>query len=160
MGCVTVLADDDAGSWRGVFGSESVSLQALGPAANLDGARLNAVARQTGCDAVHPRLRFSERTRGIRRSLRVGGSGLDWPDARATRPFGDKAEARALAARGGVPLAPGSAHAVSLEARVFFAAQNGAGVMIKAIGGGGGCGIRAVRPASDVEEAYRHSRQC
>ena len=45
------------------------------------------------------------------------------------------------------------------EARVFFAAQNGAGVMIKAIGGGG-CGIRAVRRASDVEEAYRHSRQC
>jgi biotin carboxylase len=60
-----------------------------------------------------------------------------------------------------LPLAPRSAHAVSLEeARVFFAAQNGAGVMIKAIGGGGGCGIRAVRRASDVEEAYRHSRQC
>ena len=54
MGCVTVLADDDAGSWRGVFGSESVSLQALGPAAYLDGARLNAVAGQTGCDAIHP----------------------------------------------------------------------------------------------------------
>jgi biotin carboxylase len=60
-----------------------------------------------------------------------------------------------------VPLAPGSAHAVSLEqARVFFAAQSGAGVMIKATGGGGGRGIRAVRRASDVEEAYRHSRQC
>jgi acetyl/propionyl-CoA carboxylase alpha subunit len=45
---------------------------------------------------------------------------------------------------------------VSLEqARVFFAAQSGAGVMIKATGGGGGRGIRAVRRASDVEEAYR-----
>jgi len=33
IGCVTVFADDDAGSWRGVFGRESVSLQALGPAA-------------------------------------------------------------------------------------------------------------------------------
>jgi acetyl/propionyl-CoA carboxylase alpha subunit len=59
-----------------------------------------------------------------------------------------------------VPLAPGVAHAVSLEgARVFFAAQNGAGVMIKAIGGGL-VRHRAVRRASDVEEAYRHSRQC
>ena len=51
--CMTVF-DDDAGSWRGVFGSESVSLQALGPAAYLDGARLTAVAGQTGCDAIHP----------------------------------------------------------------------------------------------------------
>jgi len=33
IGCVTVFADDEAGSWRGVFGRESVSLQALGPAA-------------------------------------------------------------------------------------------------------------------------------
>ena len=53
IGCVTVFADDDAGSRRGVFGSGSVPLQGLGPAAYLDGARLNAVARQTGCDAIH-----------------------------------------------------------------------------------------------------------
>jgi acetyl/propionyl-CoA carboxylase alpha subunit len=53
FGCVTVFADDDAGSWCGVFGRESASLQALGPAAHLDGARLNAVARQTGRDAIH-----------------------------------------------------------------------------------------------------------
>src|SRR5271167_3956070 len=49
--CSVTVFEDDAGSWRGVFGSESVSLQALGPAAYLDGARLNAVAGQTGCDA-------------------------------------------------------------------------------------------------------------
>src|SRR5208283_3212348 len=62
IGCVTVFADDDAGSWRGIFGSESASLQAVGPAAYLDGARLIAVARQTGCDAVHPGYGFlSER---------------------------------------------------------------------------------------------------
>jgi acetyl/propionyl-CoA carboxylase alpha subunit len=54
IGCVTVFADDDAGSWRGVFGRESASLQALGPAAYLYGATLNAVARQTGRDAIHP----------------------------------------------------------------------------------------------------------
>jgi acetyl/propionyl-CoA carboxylase alpha subunit len=46
IGSVTVFADDDAGSWRGVFGRESASLQAHRPAAYLDGARLNAVARQ------------------------------------------------------------------------------------------------------------------
>jgi len=85
---------------------------------------------------------------------------LDWPDARATRPFrrqGQGEGARRALRRAARARGP---HAVSLEeARVFFAAQNGAGVMIKAIGGGG-CGIRAVRRASDVEEAYRHSRQC
>ena len=87
-------------------------------------------------------------------------AGLAWIGPTPEQPalFGDKA--RALAARCGVPLAPGGAHAASLEeAGVFFAAQNGPGVMIKAIGGGG-CGIQAARRASDVEEAYRHSRQC
>ena len=45
VGCVTVFADDDAGSSRGVFGRESASMQMLGPAAYLDGARLNDVSR-------------------------------------------------------------------------------------------------------------------
>ncbi len=156
IGCVTVFADDDAGSWRGVFGSESVSLQALGPAAYLDGARLIAAARQTGCDAIHPGYGFLSERADFAEACE--SAGLVWigPTPAQLALFGDKAEARALAARCGVPLAPGSARAVSIEeASAFFAAQNGAGVMIKAIGGGGGRGFRAVRRACDVEEAYR-----
>jgi pyruvate carboxylase len=106
IGCVTVFADDDAGSWCGVFGRESASLQALGPAAYLDGGEAQRRRRANRMRRHPPRLRFSERTRVIRRSLRVGGSGSVGPTPEQLALFGDKAKARALAARCGVPLAP------------------------------------------------------
>lgn len=75
--------------------------------------------------------------------------------------FGDKARARAAGwpPECGVPVMPGSAGAVTLaEAQAFFAAQTAdaaqAGVMVKAIGGGGGRGMRAVLRAEDLAEAH------
>lgn len=69
--------------------------------------------------------------------------------------FGDKAQARGLALRHGVPLMPGIDRAVTLEeALSFFHSQGGAGVMVKAIGGGGGRGMRAVRRAEDLPAAF------
>jgi hypothetical protein len=159
IGCVTVFADDDAGSSRGVFGRESATLRTLGPAAYLDGARLNTVARYR-MRRHPPRLRFSERTGRIRRSLRVGGSGSDWPDARATRSF--RRQGQGEGARRAVrrPLAARGAHAVSLkEARGLLRRSQRRGRDDQG-DRRRGCGIRAVRRESDVEEAYRHSRQC
>jgi acetyl/propionyl-CoA carboxylase alpha subunit len=156
IGCVTVFADDDAGAWRGVFGSAAVSLGARGPAAYLDGARLIAIARETGCDAIHPGYGFLSERADFASACEA--EGLTWigPTPEQLALFGDKARARALAARCEIPLAQGSAHAVSLEeAQAFFAAQNGRAMMIKAIGGGGGRGIRVVRRADEIAEAYR-----
>jgi acetyl-CoA carboxylase carboxyltransferase component/biotin carboxylase len=89
---------------------------------------------------------------------RCEAEGLVWigPTPEQLALFGDKAEARALAARCKIPLAPGSARAVGIEdARAFFAAGNGRAMMIKAIGGGGGRGIRIVRRTDEIHEAYR-----
>jgi acetyl/propionyl-CoA carboxylase alpha subunit len=151
MGCVGVhAADDDA-----AFAGESVALPARGPTAYLDGAAFVAVARETGCDAVHPGYGFLSERADFAEACEAAG--LIWigPTPEQLALFGDKARARALAAQCGVPLAPGSLHAVSLEeARAFFAAQNGRGMMIKAIGGGGGRGIRAVRRTGEIEEAW------
>ena len=61
-----------------------------------------------------PRLRFSERTRGIRQSLRVAGLVWIGPTPEQFALFGDKAKARALAARCGVPLAPRGALGVNI----------------------------------------------
>jgi hypothetical protein len=107
-----------------------------------------------------PRLRFSQRTRGIRRSLRVGGSGLDWPDARATRSFRRQGQGEGARRALRRPLAPGGAHAVSLkEAKGLLRRSQRRGRDDQG-DRRRGCGIRAVRRASDVEAAYRHSRQC
>ena len=70
--------------------------------------------------------------------------------------FGDKLAARALAERCGVPVMPGTSRATSLdEARKFFASLGGgAAMMIKAVAGGGGRGMRVVHRAEEIEEAF------
>jgi acetyl/propionyl-CoA carboxylase alpha subunit len=155
---VAVHADDDAQAPHVQAADAAVALGATGPAAYLDGARLLAIARQQGADAIHPGYGFlSERADFAR--LRGGRRALHRPHARAAGLFGDKAQARALAQRLGVPLLPGSAGAVTLdEAQAFLAAQGGAGVMLKAVGGGGGRGMRAVRTAGELAAAYERCR--
>ena len=156
IACVTVFAQDDAGAWRGAFESPAISLTARGPAAYLDGAKLIAIARETGCDAIHPGYGFLSERADFAGDCEAAGLVWIGPTPGQLALFGDKAEARALAARCGVPLAPGSARAVSLEeAKAFFAEGHGRAMMIKAIGGGGGRGIRVVRRVEDLEPAYQ-----
>jgi long-chain acyl-CoA synthetase len=99
-----------------------------------------------------PGLWLSQRERGL--CARLCGSGLRFigPTPEQLALLGDKARARALAQQCGVPLMPGSTEAVTLEqAQQFFARQQAdgaSGIMIKAIGGGGGRGMRAVTEAA------------
>jgi acetyl-CoA carboxylase carboxyltransferase component/biotin carboxylase/biotin carboxyl carrier protein len=71
--------------------------------------------------------------------------------------FGDKARARALAQRCGVPVLPGSDGPASLAQALDFQRAHGA-VMIKAVAGGGGRGMRAVLRAEDLEAAWARCR--
>ena len=73
--------------------------------------------------------------------------------------FGDKTRARALAERSGVPVLLGTNRPTSLEeARQFFNSLNGAPMMIKALAGGGGRGMRVVSRADELEPAFERSR--
>jgi acetyl/propionyl-CoA carboxylase alpha subunit len=153
--CVAVTAADEPHAPHTRAASEAVVLDAPGPAAWLDIAGLVAIARATGCDAVHPGYGFLSERADFASACEAAGLAFVGPGVEQLLLFGDKARARALAAKCGVPLLPGSAQAVSLEeARAFFEEQRGAGVMIKAIGGGGGRGLRAVLDAKDLPAAY------
>ena len=152
---VAIYAQDDAQAAHVRAATQAVALTASGPSAYLDVARLIEIARQTGCDAVHPGYGFLSERADFAQAC--SAAGLTWigPDPQHLALFGDKAAARALALRCGVALMPGTQEAVSLQqAQDFFAAQQGAGIMIKAIGGGGGRGMRAVLDASSLPEAY------
>jgi len=156
---VAVYAQDDAQALHVRRADEAVALNARGPSAYLDMACIIAIARQTGCDAVHPGYGFLSERADFAQACGDAGITFIGPTVEQLALFGDKARARALAQQCGVPLMPGSPGAVSLEqAQAFFAAQNAgtvpAGVMIKAIGGGGGRGMRAVLDAKDLPEAY------
>lgn len=155
---VAVYAADDAQALHVQLANSAVALEASGPAAYLDGQRLIAIAQQNGCDAVHPGYGFLSENADFAQACE--DAGLRWigPTPQQLRLLGDKAQARALAIACGVPVMPGSQAAVTLEqAHAFFAeqvAQGAAGIMLKAIGGGGGRGMRAVYDAQALEAAY------
>jgi acetyl/propionyl-CoA carboxylase alpha subunit len=156
LATVAVHAQDDAASPHVRHAGKAVALGASGPGAYLDVDRLVAIAREQGCDAVHPGYGFLSERADFAQACAAAGVSFVGPTPDQLALFGDKARARGLARECDVPLLPGSPGAVTLpEAQAFFAAQPaGAGVMIKAIGGGGGRGMRAVFEAADLPEAF------
>lgn len=156
---VAVYANDDAASPHVHAASAAVALGATGPAAYLDGARLIAIAQAQGCDAVHPGYGFLSERADFARACAEAGLRFIGPTPAQLALFGDKAQARALAQQQSVPLMPGTQAAVTLqEAQAFFAQHAHAGIVIKAIGGGGGRGMRAVASADDLPAAYARCR--
>ena len=71
--------------------------------------------------------------------------------------MGDKAAARALAERSAVPVVPGSDGAVAPENAVAAAEHIGYPVMIKAVGGGGGTGIRVARDQAELDRGAKEA---
>ncbi|RMX05809.1 carbamoyl-phosphate synthase large subunit [Corticibacter populi] len=154
---VVVYAGDDAQALHVRLADTAVALDASGPQAYLDGAALLAVAQAQDCDAIHPGYGFLSERADFAQACADAGVAFIGPTPAQLALFGDKAAARALAERCGVPVMPGSCGAVTLaEAQAFLAAQaeDGAGVMVKAIGGGGGRGMRAVLRAEELPEAF------
>jgi len=156
---VAVYAQDDAQAPHVRAADAAVALGATGPAAYLDGANLIAIARAQGCDAVHPGYGFLSERADFARACAEAGLRFIGPTPEQLALFGHKARARAMALRCGVPLMPGTQAAVTLEeALQFWQAQGGAGIVIKAIGGGGGRGMRAVQSADELPAAYARCR--
>ncbi|NYT23111.1 carbamoyl-phosphate synthase large subunit [Alcaligenaceae bacterium] len=153
---VAVYADEDARGLHPRHADEAVALGGAGVRAYLDMNRLLEIAHGRGCDAVHPGYGFlSENAEFARRCIDAGLTFIG-PAPDTLSLFGDKAAARALAQREGVALARGSNTAVSLErAQAFMAAlQPGTPVVIKALAGGGGRGMRIARTEQELAPAY------
>jgi len=157
---VAVFAQDDAASLHVRRSDAACALVGRGAAAYLDGAQLVRAALESGCDAVHPGYGFlSEDAAFVRRCERNGLTFVG-PTAETLESFGDKGRARELAREQSVPLPAGTFGATSLaQAQAFFAELGPrAAMMIKALHGGGGRGMRAVHGPAEVEDAYARCR--
>jgi acetyl/propionyl-CoA carboxylase alpha subunit/acetyl-CoA carboxylase carboxyltransferase component len=153
---VAVFSEDDAQSLHLKAADELFALRGVGAAAYLAGAQICAAAREMGCDAVHPGYGFLSENAGF--ATRCAETDLVFvgPAPETLALFGDKTKARTLATRCGVPVLEGSAGPVTLaEAEAFLAGLGeGGGVMLKAVAGGGGRGMRPVARIEDMAEAY------
>ncbi|MCH8562697.1 ATP-grasp domain-containing protein [Nesterenkonia sp. YGD6] len=151
-----VYADQDADSLHVQLADEAVALHGTTPAQTyLDQQKLLDAAREVDADAIHPGYGFLSENADFARA--VIAAGLTWigPKPETIESLGNKVTARALAVKVGAPLVPGTDGPVAGgdEIREFVAAH-GLPVAIKAAHGGGGRGMRIVREASEIDEAF------
>jgi len=126
----------------------------------LDGAKILAVAREHGCDCIHPGYGFLSENAEFARACAQAGVVFIGPPPSAIDRMGSKSEARRLMAAAGVPVLPGydddDQSAAALQAA---AAKLGFPLLIKPTAGGGGKGMRIVRAATDFAEALAGARR-
>jgi len=152
---VAIHAEDDARSLHVRKGDRAVALTGKGVRAYLDIDAIIKVAVDTGCDALHPGYGFLSENPELARRCEAAGIAFIGPDAAMLELFGDKTRARALAQEHDVPLLEGTQGATTLDqARAFFADLDGAAMMIKAVAGGGGRGMRPVHTADELDAAF------
>jgi acetyl/propionyl-CoA carboxylase alpha subunit/acetyl-CoA carboxylase carboxyltransferase component len=153
---VAVFSEDDAQSLHLKAADELYALSGSGAAAYLDAAQICAAARAMGCDAVHPGYGFLSENAGFAALCAESDLVFIGPTPATLELFGDKTKARQLAIDCGVPVLAGSSGPVTeAEAQHFLAAfGEGGAVMLKAVAGGGGRGMRPVTRVEDMADAY------
>jgi acetyl/propionyl-CoA carboxylase alpha subunit/acetyl-CoA carboxylase carboxyltransferase component len=153
---VAIYAEDDSQSLHTQHADHAVDLGATGVAAYLDVERIISVAVKEGCDSIHPGYGFLSELADFAQACEAAGLTFIGPDVETLRQFGDKAAARSLAESCGVPVLPGISEPVTLDqARQFFSSMGAeAAVMLKAVAGGGGRGMRPVETLAELDDAF------
>jgi len=113
-----------------------------------------AAAETTGCDAVHPGYGFLSENPEFVRACVDNDLVFIGPSADVMERMGDKVRAKEEMRAAGVPLVPGSNGAASLADARVAASDAGFPVLLKAVAGGGGKGMRVVASPDELEDAY------
>ena len=158
---VAVYSEADA---QAPFVREADQAVAIGPApaaeSYLVGAKILEAARQSGAQAIHPGYGFLSENAEVAEA--VTAAGLIWvgPPPASIRAMGLKDAAKKLMAEAGVPVTPGYMGDDQSEARLLAEAERiGFPVLIKAVAGGGGKGMRKVDAAKDFAAALTSCRR-
>src|SRR6187399_1773392 len=158
---VAVYSEADENSLHVRFADEDVC---IGPARSAD-SYLNvpaviSAAEITGADAIHPGYGFLSESAYLAEVCEACHIKFIGPDPQAIRLMGDKARARRLMKKAGVPILPGSDGPIESEEKAVKAAKEiGYPVIIKATAGGGGRGMRVVRAAGELSHAFKTAQR-
>ncbi len=153
---VAVAPADDEDSLHTRVADEVRPLPGRGAAAYLDIDQVLAVALAAEVDAIHPGYGFLAENAAFARSCPAAGVTFVGPRPEILELLGDKVRARAAAVAAGLPVLAGSSAAVTVDEAAAFLDSLGPGgaVVLKAVAGGGGRGMRVVRDASSLPGAY------
>jgi acetyl-CoA carboxylase biotin carboxylase subunit len=119
---------------------------------NID--RVINAAEKTGADAIHPGYGFLAENPDFAEHCETSGITFIGPPSHVIRDLGNKTLARTIMKKAGVPVIPGMLEATSDPAVLYKEAeQMGYPVLVKAVAGGGGKGMRVVSEQGEMEEA-------
>ncbi len=158
--CVAVYSDADAGAKHVAMADLAVHVGGSLPADSyLRGDAIIQAALDTGAQAIHPGYGFLSENPAFVEAVEAAGLTFIGPSARAIRAMGLKDAAKALMVEAGVPVVPGYHGADQDDARLADEADKiGYPVMIKAVAGGGGKGMRLVEHSRDFSDALESAR--
>jgi len=157
---VAVYTEPDQGAPHVSLADEAYPLEAASPAQGyLNQTALLAIARASGCDAVHPGYGFLAENAQFASAVEHAGMVWIGPTPQSIDIMGNKQRARELAASLGVPVVPGRTLTACEDVTLVQAATSlGLPVLVKASGGGGGIGMRVVEREDDLLAAIRATR--
>jgi acetyl-CoA carboxylase biotin carboxylase subunit len=133
---------------------------AIGPAPSRESYlridKLMDVARRAGCDAVHPGYGFLAENADLPKACSEAGLTFIGPSAEAMEALGAKTAGRQLARRSDVPTVPGTNDPIEkIDEAQALAQSMGYPVLLKAVAGGGGKGMRVVNKDAEFSAAFR-----
>ena len=149
---VAVYPADDAACGHVGRADAAVELPGTGAAAYLDVGAIVAAAAGSGCDMLHPGYGFLSERPELAARCAAAGLRFAGPGPEALALFGDKVAARARARELGVPVLAGTGVDPSPGQVLALLREHGA-VMVKAVAGGGGRGLRPVTSEDGLAEA-------
>ena len=158
---VAVYSEADEHSLHVRFADEDVC---IGPARSAD-SYLNvpaiiSAAEITGADAIHPGYGFLSESAYLAEVCEACHIRFIGPDPNVIKLMGDKARAKRAMKKAGVPMLPGSDGPVENEEKALKSAWDvGYPVIIKAVAGGGGRGMRVVRSPAEMSHALRTAQR-
>jgi len=158
---VAVYSEADENSLHVRFADEDVC---IGPARSAD-SYLNvpaviSAAEITGADAIHPGYGFLSESAYLAEVCEACHIKFIGPDPQVIRLMGDKARARRVMKKAGVPILPGSDGPIESEEKALKIAKDiGYPVIVKATAGGGGRGMRVVRAPGELVTAVKTAQR-
>jgi acetyl-CoA carboxylase biotin carboxylase subunit len=157
IAAVVVFSDADRDSLHVRLADEAYP---IGPAPLKESylviEKIMGVAQYAGCDALHPGYGILSENPNLARACAESGVAFIGPQADAIERLGSKTAARQLARSVGVPTVPGTLEPIArLEDARETVRQIGVPVVLKAVAGGGGKGMRLIEREDDLASAWR-----
>ncbi|SVE29597.1 uncharacterized protein METZ01_LOCUS482451, partial [marine metagenome] len=156
---IGIYSEDDVNSLHLSKMDDNYLLNGKGASAYLDTKKIVSLAKECKADAIHPGYGFLSENAGLARESKKNGISFIGPEEKTLRLLGNKIKTKEVALKENVPVIKGTKQKTSLkEAEKFFKSlKKGSAIIIKAVAGGGGIGMRVVYSPKDLKDSIKRA---